>query len=574
MQAAVVGTVLLTLLNSVYGARELYVCDSSTTDNRLPSIVDSLAAVLRSGGGEVKDAVDSFLFAFDDSIPSLLKQPIPVANWFTDGVYTFNFHEDAAMKANLLEVNLLQQDTRWSLTRAPFCMLQWHDWCTCATTPVSDLAKLHFEDQVPCVTKLSKSVPEYLVDPSRPSCLQLVLADGAPPIVKAQYAHYSLAVPTADTVLLKELLSRALRDVPEAVSVVLGTLNHLPLYLLSLAVGLCLTFYASEIAEEKTFQIALQVFLGLFTALVVLLVVAHRIVSGILTRHSSSVYMPRIVDSLFGFSLLSVAYQYRYFLLGQSVDMLFKFWDEGAFGYWWLGRVYFAVCIFASLAICHVFDLFRDPDSRSFFIALLACRALGVLFLLHSSSSAPVAWTLTALTIASSPLKSYFHYFYFALAGYLQPKAGSANVVVARGGVFSSPSVRKLSRNEADALVKSTTAREMEKLRKFLKDHPQELAKFDQTMREDNKETTANLVGQFASNLYSGRPRPQATAPPMSWWRRALRLLRDLSVLVVLGGVVAVFTLNADTLERVLSEVVRASTSSAATAATATTAAV
>lgn len=532
--------------------REIFICDHGT-ETRLPSALDSFSAIFHYGGKK---------FGYDDEmIPSWAKYPIPVANWFADGVYSFPFIDNAALKSSILEVNLLQQDTQWSLISAPFCLLQWKSWCTCANTPVSNLAKLHFEDQLPCVMKLSKNIPEYLVDPSRPSCVQIILSDGAPAVSTNDYAEYNLRVPTADTVVVKELLRRALHNFPIVTDYISVALNHLPLYFLSLAVGLYLTYNAGDIAEEKTFQIALQVFLGLFTALLVLVIVAHRVVNNVLSRHSSSVYMPRIIDSLFGFSMMSIAYQYRYFLMGQAFDMLIKFWDEGAFGYWWLGRVYFAVCIIVSLSVCHIFDLFRDPDSRSFLVGLLACRALGVIFLLNSSSSTPIAYTITGLIALSSPLKNYFHYFYFVLAGYLQPKAGNANVVAASKGVFSSPTSRKLTKSEAEALVKSTTAREMESLRKFLKQNPQELAKFDQTMREDNKESVANLVAQFSADLYSGRPRPPVVAEPVNWFQTILHGIRDIGVLLLLGGIVALFTLNSDAIMSFVGELLKKTSS-------------
>lgn len=544
------------LVSSVSAVREIFICDHDA-ERPLPSILDSTAAMFGTGGEEMTKIYENLALQFDEVLSPWAKTPIPVANWFSDGVYSFSFYDNDVLKGSIIEVNLLQQDSKWSLTSAPFCLLQWDSWCTCATSTVSDLAKLHFENQSPCVTKLSKSVSEYLVDPSRPSCIQVLVSDDASIPSIDSLATFRVVVPTADTHILKVLVNRSLKDFPQIASAIIGCLNYIPLYLLSLAIGLYLTLNATEIAEEKLFQVTLQVVLGLFTALVVLLVVAHRILNNILSRHSSSAYMPRIVDSLFGFSVMSVAYQYRYFLMGQAFDMLIQFWDEGAFGYWWLGRAYFATCIVASLSICHFFDLFRDPDSRSFFVALLACRVLGWAFLLNSSSSNPIAWMITIVIMISFPLKSYFHYFYFVLAGYLQPTVGVANTMSrTNAGVFSpSSSSRKLTKAESDALVKSATAREMEKLRKFLKDNPQELAKFDQTMREDGKESTANLVGQFAANLYSGRPRPPTNVEGPSWVKRFIRMVRDVGVVLLFVGLLAAFTLKTDTVMNILREV-------------------
>jgi hypothetical protein len=538
----------LLLLASTDAVKEIFVCDNDIA-TRSPTILESVSGIFHTGGNDLKSSFDDITFKFYDRLPIWTKVPIPVSNWLSDGVYSISI-DDSEVKSKVLEVNLLQRDSQWSLISAPFCMLEWQSWCSCAMTHVSELAKLHFEDQSPCVTKLSKGKYEYYVDPSRPSCVQLLLMDDALLSKAGNLTSFRVVVPTADTFIVRELFSRSLKEFPELLRVILLFFNHIPLYLVSLLIGLCFTFYAPEIAEDKTFQVALQIFLGLFTALIVLLFAAHRILNGIFTRHASSVYMPRIFDSIFGFSLVSVAYQYRNFLMGQACEILLRFWDEGAFGFWWLGRVYFASCIVASISICHFFNLFRDPDSRSFFVSLLSCRFLGWLFLLNSSSSIAVSCVITGLIAFSSPLRSYFHYSYFAWAGYLQPVVGNVSNA---SGTFLSPSQRKLSKNETEALVKSTTAREMEKLRKFLKENPHELAKFDQTMREDDKEATANLVGQFAANLYSGRPRPPSSPCVPTWTQRIIRMIRDAGVVVLLGSIVFLFTMNSDTVSNIFS---------------------
>jgi hypothetical protein len=231
-------------------------------------------------------------------------------------------------------------------------------------------------------------------------------------------------------------------------------------------------------------------------------------------------------------------------------ELLLRFWDEGAFGYWWLGRVYFASCIVISIAICRFFDLCRNPDSRSFIVPLLTCRFLGWLFLLNSSSNVLISCVIMGVAAFSPPLRSYLHYFYFVLSGYMQPVVGTMSIV---SRTFSNSSRCKLSTNEMKALVKSTTVREMEKLRKFLKKNPRELATFDQTMREDDKEATANLVKQFAANLYSGRPRPPSSPIVLTWTQRITCMLRDTGIVILLGSLVVLFTMNGDSVTNMFS---------------------
>lgn len=531
---------------AVWAAKEVYFCDTMESAS-LPSLLDVANVTMSAGGKESQALFQEFLMQYEDQIPGFLLTGIPLAHWFSDGLYTFHLTQDRRLQGKIVEINLLQQDSQWSLINIPFCLMQWSSWCSCAAEDASDLAKLHFENTAPCKTRLSNTVTEIYVDPSRPSCIQLIVENSASDELYRQtdrpVVAFSVQVPTAHSSLAHILLTRLLPDFPEVVNGVLFFLSHLPLYLISGLLGIYLTYHASDIAEEKAYQLVLQIVLGLGTALVLLGFLAHRILNTLLARHAPSFYSPKLIDSLFGLFVGSISFQYRHFLFGQAVQLLLQFWDEGAFGYWWLGRAYFAVCIFGSLSICHAFDLFRDPDSRSFVLTLFSCRLVGLTLLLHSSSNTLVAYGITACVLLSAQMQSYVHYGYYALSGYLRR---SQRATLA--GSFASPAGKQnqYNKEQLEAAVRRNTSKHLEQLRTYLKDKPAELARFEQRMREDNKDTTANLLQQFAANIYTGRPRPPVAPETVSWAKRLRLALRNFGVLVVLVAIVAAFSLKSD----------------------------
>lgn len=176
---------------------------------------------------------------------------------------------------------------------------------------------------------------------------------------------------------------------------------------------------------------------------------------------------------------------------------LFLLREHGAFGVPLLGKIYFAVMIALAWSVSHWFGLF-EPDTRSFSAMVGGVRCIALLLLINSSSSDAVALCFilfaVVLVILAEPLHDLSFLIYVTITN---TNDGFKANRIERGAP---------TKAQIQVTVNRKTAEELQKLRQHLKDSPASLNSFVQSMREDNKDSTGNLMQQFAAGIYSGRP--------------------------------------------------------------------
>lgn len=339
------------------------------------------------------------------------------------------------------------------------------------------------------------------IDPYRQTCIN-ILAFGADDEQLSKHISYRLDIPNMSKIgtFLRHVSHSVQKNIenfqekPEYLLAIVKMLHScgnisdklfslIPQYLFNLIVGTILLSDADSIASSKIFQFFLVSTMGMILALAWIVVAITSTFSNTMKQYVPYSQSGGIVASILMFSyFLKNSYLQTVF-----ITELWKFWDEGWFGLWWLGKAYFLASVIVAYFLMWMFSLFT-PKSTSLTALRYSIKLIGVLLLVNSTSNKE----LSIFIIAGVSAKEVIGHFLWTFHLYLN----------------KSPShyTTKMTMSEFEEQGKLHTDRALLDLKRFLLENPKEADKYFDRLREGGKHDQAKMMQRFLNESYPGRP--------------------------------------------------------------------
>lgn len=166
--------------------------------------------------------------------------------------------------------------------------------------------------------------------------------------------------------------------------------------------------------------------------------------------------------------------------------------QRGAFGFNWLGKLYFIGCMTVSWGLSSYFGWF-DAESRFRPLILYSIRLLGLALLSQSASSRELSMCFVFVGCMIPYISEslfYFRYSFIVMESFRQRRRNSRNV----------------TESELQRVARIKTQNELAKLRVLLRNNPIIVQRTNDRFYEGEKTRQMDLLNRFVAGSYSGLP--------------------------------------------------------------------
>eukprot|EP00603_Paraphysomonas_imperforata_P012594 CAMPEP_0114451938 /NCGR_PEP_ID=MMETSP0104-20121206/1248_1 /TAXON_ID=37642 ORGANISM="Paraphysomonas imperforata, Strain PA2" /NCGR_SAMPLE_ID=MMETSP0104 /ASSEMBLY_ACC=CAM_ASM_000202 /LENGTH=693 /DNA_ID=CAMNT_0001624155 /DNA_START=60 /DNA_END=2143 /DNA_ORIENTATION=- len=357
--------------------------------------------------------------------------------------------------------------------------------------------------QQPCEDPATDSTEcRIRVDPLRQACAVFLLPgddDHTRPPDEDYRSHYRFEIPTMQDspcvhswlLYLRDVNSLTMMVYEQYETHVVPLLSMLPFYPSMFLLASALLLIEEDIADSAVVQLLVTVVLGVLLAAIVLLVVLYRQLTSLKNNLPLGSYVPSSISSAFvSFALFATSFSMKNAL----ITGLWSFWQHGAFGYPWVGKVYFGVSVTLSLFLKWYYSLFED-DSKSHSALRMVLQGTALFMLIgHSSPSLELGCLFAVITLAKDVLVGWEQGVRTEVVGYM-----NTNTVNYSGQT-------PLTEEEYRQQTQEHTQKALADLQEHLKKNVSLVYDFTDRYRDDAQEGRARLLERFVTDKFSGNP--------------------------------------------------------------------
>lgn len=263
-------------------------------------------------------------------------------------------------------------------------------------------------------------------------------------------------------------------------------LAYIPSYLANTAMGIVLVSQADELAGSVLFQYLLAAVFGALLAVVWVLLALYRTTETMM-KNSMPMFAPGL-GALFIFSSSWVLNQSS--VRTMIVASALAFWETGApTPFPWAGKAYFMASMALSVFLTSYFGLFA-PKTNSNYVLQSLVKVFGLIMLSQSTSNMEVSCLIVVYGVMQEQLS---YWYYRIWLSYTALGQKSSSKLMGRS---------YYTQAELDKKVKSTTEKELAKLRAHLLHSPQKSEQFCNKLRQGGKTEEATMLSKFLAGAY------------------------------------------------------------------------
>lgn len=352
-----------------------------------------------------------FMKHFAEVYASLYNTRVPLRSLITLGEFRLNptkFGNSADMLLMIQEQSLEQ---RWLCWVASFLVKNRSNYfCRCwkgenlEGFTARDVVSSHLglnEHAKYCVTPApcnpTDSMCSILVDPIKITCLLPM----SPFVEHHSHIEYVPHVPMLGSALVESLLKNLTANplqYPSNANYILSSflfvLDYIPLSIFLLAVGLYVMACEYELSESILVQYLASIVISLFVAVFWLLFVVFKTATSVFRSNIG------ILETFAGsyIQTSSALFMFMYFFTSLTAPDVWKyvfehvllFWNEGAFGVYWVGKAYFLFSVVVSILLTKYFHLYEE-DSYSHWVLRNLIKCIGTLILSKATPNSTVS---------------------------------------------------------------------------------------------------------------------------------------------------------------------------------------
>jgi hypothetical protein len=202
-----------------------------------------------------------------------------------------------------------------------------------------------------------------------------------------------------------------------------------------------------------------------------------------------------LTSALLSLSLLATSYSLKTLVL----SLLWSFWRDGAFGYTWVGKVYFLLSVSLSLLLKRRYAWFQE-DSSSHTALRWLLRGAGAWLLAASASSCDLSFVFALTALWREPLTAAVDW------ALLAEGEESAHVLPSDPPSTRYSGQTALSEEEYRQQGSEHTAKALAALQQHLENNVSQRYDLTDRYRLEADEGQARLLERFAMGEYVGRP--------------------------------------------------------------------